>query len=82
MSALQARLRRNEAMRRGGERLATDAQWVYVQRLMREAFANLYDKRPNIDVHHRPHFYTMDQASRDIEQLKAAKVRGWKAVAA
>ena len=59
--------------------LATDAQWSYVRRLMNEAFAHLYKDTPNIDVHHRPTYYTKEQASADITRLLAAKKNGWKA---
>jgi hypothetical protein len=57
--------------------LATDAQWGYVCRLMNEAFANLYQNVPNIDVHHQPTYYSKSQASADIARLLAAKSRGW-----
>jgi len=59
-------------------RLASDAQWAYVRRLMNEAFCHLYRNTPNIDTHHRPAYYTMSQASEDIKRLLAAKSRGWK----
>jgi hypothetical protein len=45
---------------------------------MNEAFANLCKDTPNVDVHHRPTYYTKQQASADIQQLLAAKARGWK----
>jgi len=58
--------------------LATDAQWNYIRVLMNEAFRNLYKQTPNIDVHHRPTFYTKEQASGDIKKLLNAKKNGWK----
>jgi len=56
----------------------TDAQWSYLQRLLREAFAHLYKHGPNLDTHHMPTHYTKQQASSDLKSLLAAKSRGWK----
>ena len=57
---------------------ATDAQWSYIRRLLREAFAHLYEGGPNLDEHHMPTNYTRDQASADIKRLLEAKGRGWR----
>lgn len=64
-------------MSRASEMLASDAQWSYVKRLMREAFAKGYNNTPNLDVHHRPTYYTIEQASADIKRLLEAKQKGW-----
>lgn len=56
--------------------LATDEQWNYVRRLAREAFAHGFAS--GIDEHHRPTYYTKQQANADIDRLKAAKAAGWK----
>lgn len=58
--------------------LATDAQWSYLRRLLRERFAHHCSAGPNLDEHHMPTYYTKDQASADIKRLLDIKAKGWK----
>jgi hypothetical protein len=56
---------------------ATDAQWVYLKRLLIEAFAKRYDAGFGIDYNHRPESLTKEYAASCIDRLIAAKKNGW-----
>jgi len=58
--------------------MATDAQWSYIRRLLREGFAHLCKSLPNLDEHHMPMYYSKQKASADIQRLLELKARGWK----
>ena len=69
------RMRYPPAYHRAMANMATDAQWSYVSRLLNQAFSRRIDHGLGLDANHRPHHYTKQQASADIERLKELLAR-------